>query len=309
MTRESTPLVSVVMAVYNGDQYLRDAIESILNQTLRDFEFIIINDGSTDLTNKIIDEYVKSDSRIVVITRENKGLVASLNEGISLAKSDLIARMDSDDISLPERLINQYNFMKFHPDVVCVGSDPIIIDEDGDELIHLKTPASNAEIQQKLLSGHCPIEHPSVMYRRKIVIELGFYREEYQTAEDYDLWLRMGEVGNLANINKPLIKYRYVSTSISAKNQDKQLLATKKACEGALKRRNLQVPFTAMNNWRASDNKYSRYEFAMKFGWWAFQGNNKRTAIKYAKRAIKIIPWRLEGWKLFIFSSIKLRTV
>ena len=307
MSNESKPIISVVMAVYNGGKYLSDAIESILNQSFKCFEFIIIDDGSTDNTSHLLKGYAESDARIIIISREDRGLVSSLNEGISRAVGTYIARMDADDISLPDRFRTQYDFLQLNTNVVCVGCDPIIIDEDGDELIHLKTPASNKDIQNKLLSGHCPIEHPSVMYKRSTVIEVGGYREEYQTAEDYDLWLRIGEVGDLANLNIPLIKYRYLNTSISATNQDKQLSATKKACKEALERRGIEVLFTANNSWRQSDSDDSRYAYAIKFGWWAFNGRNKKAAIKYAKRSIKISPWRLEGWKLYIISVIKLR--
>lgn len=301
------PAISVVMAVYNGGDYLSQAIESILQQTWRDFEFIIINDGSTDKTVSILDYYANNDPRIIVISRENRGLVASLNEGLAEAKADLIARMDADDIALQTRLAEQFEFLSINPEFVCVGSDPIIIDEDGDELIHLKIPSSDEVIQQQLLAGHCPIEHPSVMLRKDVAIKLGGYRKKYETAEDYDLWLRMGEVGKLANINKPLIKYRYLNSSISAKNQSKQNFATRKARDEALQRRGINCDFTATDQWRQSDSIISRYQFAMKFGWWAYSYRNRKAAIKYAKKAIKLIPWRTDGWRLLISSVCKLK--
>jgi glycosyltransferase involved in cell wall biosynthesis len=297
------------MAVYNGGSYLTAAIESILQQTWQDFEFIIINDGSTDDSEKIIQNYANIDSRIRMISRENLGLVASLNEGIAIAQSDLIARMDADDISLPERLSFQYEFMVEHKDVVCVGADPIIIDEDGDELTRLFTPPDDAKIQEMLLSGHCPIEHPTVMFRRYAANSVGNYRKEYETAEDFDLWLRMGEVGKLANISIPLLKYRYLNTSVSAKNQVLQGLKTRKSCEDAWKRRGVTSSYTATNEWRQSDNVLSKYQFTMKFGWWAYNYPNKTAAIKYAKRAIQLLPWRLGGWKLWILTLVRIPSV
>lgn len=307
MQTNIVPAVSVVMAVYNGGDYLAESIESILNQNWKDFEFIIINDGSTDQTASVIEYYSNIDSRIKIISRENRGLVASLNEGVAAAKAKLIARMDADDISLPTRLTEQVEFLNKNLNVVCVGTDPIIIDEDGDELIHLKIPATDLIIQQQLLLGHCPIEHPSVMFRKEVAIKVGGYRKEFEAAEDYDLWLRMGELGKLANINKPLIKYRFLNSSISAKNQTKQNEATRKAQAEALQRRNIFSEFSATNQWRQSEDNNSKYQFAIKFGWWAFSYKNRKAAIKYAKKAIKLMPWRSEGWRLLLSSLLKLK--
>jgi glycosyltransferase involved in cell wall biosynthesis len=299
-------VVSVVLPVYNAEKYIGYAIDSILNQTFTEYEFIIVNDGSTDSTEKIILEYSNKDSRIRVITRENKGLVTSLNEGIAEARAGLIARMDADDIALPERLEEQVKFMNDNPEVVCVGTAPIVIDEDGDELIALGVPSQNSVIQERLLSGHCPIEHPSVMYRTECVRALGGYRREFETAEDYDLWLRMGEVGLLANINKPLLKYRYLNTSISAKNQLKQSEVTRLSCEQAWERRGVKSEYTATSEWRMGESRKSRFEFSLKFGWWAFSYKNKYAALKYARRAIMVLPANYRGWKLLFFSLIKL---
>lgn len=306
MSTNITPEISVVMSVYNGEIFLKEAIESILSQSFTNFEFIIINDGSKDATERVIQEYAQQDNRIKIISRENRGLVASLNEGVNIARSELIARMDADDIALPDRLNIQYKFMRDNHNVVCVGADPIIIDEDGEELTRLTTPSDNNKIQQQLLSGHCPLEHPSVMFRRSVALSVGGYRKAFETAEDYDLWLRMGELGELANIQLPLLKYRYLNTSISAKNQKQQALMTRKACEEAWKRRGVNSTFTATNEWRQTDSKDSKYKFAMKFGWWAFSYPNKVAAIKYAKCAIKLIPWRKNAWILLIYSYLKL---
>lgn len=301
------PKVSVIMAVYNGGEYLRLAIESVLKQTYTDFEFIIINDGSTDKSFDVLTEYALKDQRIRIISRENRGLVASLNEGIAEAKTPLIARMDADDICLPERLIEQVEFLYQHKDIVCVGTAQIIIDDDGDELTSLNVPTGDREIQEKLLQGHCPLEHPSVMFRTDAVRALGAYRKDCEAAEDYDLWLRLGEIGKLANINKPLIKYRYLSSSISAANQSKQRESTKKACIEAWKRRGITGEFKATSEWRSSQTRSSKLSFALKFGWWAYNYKNRNAAIKYAKRAIRIAPWCHEAWKLFFLSFFNLK--
>lgn len=301
------PQISVVMAVYNGGEYLKLAIESILEQSFTDFEFIIINDGSTDSTPNVLTEYAHRDRRIRIISRENKGLVASLNEGISEARAPLIARMDADDIALPQRLFEQLNYLEKNPNVVCIGTAQIIIDDDGDELTTLKVPTDNDKIQRLLLSGHCPLEHPSVMYRTESVNQVGGYRKEYETAEDYDLWLRLSEVGEFANINKPLLKYRYLNSSISASNQQKQKNLTMKACNEAWRRRGIEGQFSATEEWRATSSISSQHRFALKFGWWAFNYNNKKAAIKYAKRSIRLKPFAFEGWNLLLNAFIKLK--
>lgn len=305
MNLKSTDL-SVLMSVYNAEKYLVEAIQSVLCQSFNNFEFIIINDGSTDASEEILRFYEKKDKRIKLISRENYGLVSSLNEALDYASANLIARMDADDISMPLRFEEQIKYLLEHPEVVCVGTASIVIDEDGDELIALEVPSQDNVIQERLLSGHCPIEHPSVMYRADCVRALGGYRKEFEAAEDYDLWLRMGELGALANINKPLIKYRYLSTSISGQNQLKQSKLTRLSCEQAWKRRGVKRDYTATNDWRMGQSRKSRFEFSLKFGWWAFNYKNKSASLKYAKRAIMLLPGNYKGWKLLFFSLIKL---
>ncbi|WP_330110241.1 glycosyltransferase [Methylophaga thalassica] len=294
--------ISVLMSVYNTEKYLVEAIESILNQSFNNFEFIIINDGSTDRSEDILRYYERKDKRIKLISRENRGLVLSLNEALDCASASLIARMDADDISLPQRFEEQIKYLKDNPDVVCVGTAQIIIDEDGDELTRLNVPTENSVIQKRLLEGHCPLEHPSVMFRTDAVKALGAYRKDCEAAEDYDLWLRLGEVGKLANINKPLIQYRYLSSSVSAANQTKQKESTKKACFDAWERRGVTGEYKANSEWRASQNRLSKLRFTLKFGWWAYNYQNRAAAIKYAKRAIRLAPWCIEAWKLLLLS-------
>jgi glycosyltransferase involved in cell wall biosynthesis len=307
LQNNNVPLISVILPAYNAEKYIEAAVTSILLQTFRDFELIIIDDGSNDKTYEIVKNLANKDKRVYVLSRENRGLVSSLNEGIDLANAPLIARMDADDIALPERLYEQVNFLNNHSDIVCVGTAQIIIDEDGDELTCLSVPSENSVIQEKLLQGHCPLEHPSVMFRTEAVRALGAYRKDCEAAEDYDLWLRLGEIGKLANINKPLIKYRYLSSSISAANQSKQRESTKKACIEAWERRGVTGEFQATSEWRASHTRSSKLSFALKFGWWAYNYKNRNAAIKYAKRAISLAPWCLEVWKLFFLSFFNLK--
>jgi glycosyltransferase involved in cell wall biosynthesis len=208
------------MPVYNGAPYLRNSVDSILAQTFTDFEFIIINDGSTDDTPSIIDRY--RDARIRVVTQPNHGLVYSLNRGMSLANGTYIARMDADDISMPQRLAKQIEMFAKDPSLVVVGTSIIRIDRGGGQLGAEYYLAHDVEIRQDL-SIRCPFAHGSVMMRRNLVQLVGGYRHEFWPAEDYDLWRRMAAVGQFANSLEPLYLYRIHSRGISATEDSKQL--------------------------------------------------------------------------------------
>ncbi len=298
--------ISVVMPVYNAEKYIKQAVESILNQSFSDFEFIIINDGSTDGTLAILENYVKEDERIHLISRENKGLVATLNEGIDLAGSPLIARMDADDISLPHRFELQYIYLQENPDVVCVGGDAIIIDQYGRELTLLTTPYNDEALQQQILKGHGALFHPAVMYRTQVIKKISGYQTDFYPAEDLDLWLRLGEKGKLANLDIPVIKYRFLSDSISGKLAKQQYDAARAGCEAAWKRRGLVgQDFEATGDWRPSDQVQSQHAFALKFGWWAFNYKNQKAAIFYGIKSIKLMPFNKESWRLLFCAFLK----
>ena len=206
------PLISVVLSVYNTELYLEEAIESILNQTYENFEFIIINDGSTDRSLEIIQSY--SDERIVCISHKNKGLITSLNEGIQKAKGKYIARMDADDISLPKRFEIQIEFMEKNLDIGLCGTSVAAFGE------HIKyhvwkLSKDNKTIQTQLLFSS-PLYHPTVIMRRNLILEHNlFYDEKFKHAEDFELWSRFAKYTKISNIQKPLLKYRILEGSIT----------------------------------------------------------------------------------------------
>ena len=190
-TEVQRPKVSVVMSVYNGEPYLREAIESILNQTFTDFEFLIINDGSTDSSRDIILSY--NDPRIRPIDNEaNLGLPVSLNKGIRLAKGEYIARQDADDVSLPERLELQASELDVHSSVGVVGCWWHGIDLDGRIFDKVTVPTEGQLLLQRMLrDGLNPSPHGSMMMRKEIVHRVGDYDERFWFTQDFDLWLRM----------------------------------------------------------------------------------------------------------------------
>lgn len=212
------PLVSVVMPLYNAKQYLVPAIESILSQTLKNFELILINDASTDKTLRIINKFKKKDKRIRVINnRKNLRMAQSLNLGIEAAESDIIARMDQDDIAFPDRLIAQYTFLKKHPKVAVVGNDIILIDED-DEVIGKRTYPTTSKGLKKIMFRYSPFAHPTVMFRKNALKKIGGYSNDKHPCEDIDLWFRLGKRYEFASIPQFLLKYRISLNSGSHHN-------------------------------------------------------------------------------------------
>lgn len=223
MTSLSDPIgitVTVLMPVYNGEQYLREAIDSILGQTFSDFDLLIINDGSTDNSVKIVSSY--KDPRIKLIhNTSNLGLIATLNKGLDLAQGRYIARMDCDDISMPERLSKQVSFLDAHPEIGICGTWIRTIGESNGE-VH-RYPTEPDRIACELLF-ESSLAHPTVMMRTAFLKQNGLYFEEYLFAEDYRMWIRASRVGKLANIGEVLLHYRTSSASTSGANKVPQLL-------------------------------------------------------------------------------------
>jgi len=210
-----SPKISVVMPAYNAEKYIAEAIESILNQTFRDFEFIIIDDASTDNTGKIIAEYAKKDNRIKVFTNEkNLYISKTLNLGLSCAQSEIIARMDADDISLPERLEKQYKKITENNDIAVVGTYIRVINEKGDFLYIRKYPLEDKKLKRNMFK-YSPFAHPVVMYRKKVVIEFRGYLPVYSPSEDLNLWFRVGTKYKFATVPEVLFEYRFFSDSHS----------------------------------------------------------------------------------------------
>lgn len=232
MSNNKIPEISIVMSVYNGGSYLKGAIDSILAQTFTDFEFVIIDDGSTDESAKIIRSY--SDPRIRFLEQENRGLVASLNRGIKLSNAVYIARQDADDLSGPTRLEKQLGYLERNPEVLIVGSSIRVIDVSGKELHDHRVLLNDTELRQELLV-RSSFAHGSVVFRKDEALKAGLYNQAFWPAEDYEFWLRLSKYGQLGNIDEPLYKYRENSAGISMKNhvlqQEKVLQIQGKAWE------------------------------------------------------------------------------
>lgn len=206
---DSTPVISVIMPVYNSLRYLDAAIDSILQQSFKDFELLIFDDGSTDGSRERLQQYAAKDSRIQLFLREHGGLTLLLNEGLKKAKGKYIARMDSDDISIKNRFETQLDFLNQNPDCVAVGSEILRIDPSGLPIGIKGQPTSHEDILHAFLNGKGgSINHPSAMFPRAALENIGGYNPDLEPAEDFDLFIRLSEVGQLANLPHVLIKYR-----------------------------------------------------------------------------------------------------
>lgn len=228
--------ITVLMSVYNGATHLREAINSVLTQTIPNFEFLIIDDGSSDNSLEIIEGY--DDSRIRVIkNRDNIGLTRSLNKGLKLARGEYIARIDCDDICLPSRLERQLEFMSQNPQVGVCGSWVIVMKKSGEYV--RKFPISHDEIQCFMLFK-TPLAHPSVMIRKQVLTKNELkYDPYFLHAEDMALWDKCAMVCQMHNIDEPLIKYREHANQIGKKYRDVQKFFSNSVRKNILKRSGL----------------------------------------------------------------------
>jgi glycosyltransferase involved in cell wall biosynthesis len=215
--------VTVLMSVHNGEDYLREAVESILRQDRTDFEFLILNNGSTDSSPAILEEYASRDERIRVIHQEDLGFVASLNKGLKHARGDYIARMDADDDSLPRRLTLQSAELDRHSEAVLVTGGIDLISADSSHLKTHYTPLEDRDLRRSLWNGN-PLYHTSVMFRRDAVLSIGGYQtgDGPIPIEDYDLYLRLAELGEFRAVPAIVLRYRVHPDSMSLNNKQLQ---------------------------------------------------------------------------------------
>ncbi|MBX9625704.1 MAG: glycosyltransferase [Gemmataceae bacterium] len=263
-----TPAVSVLMPVYNAGPYLAEAVESVLGQTFGDLELVAIDDGSTDGSGAVLDRFAAADPRVRVVHQPNGGLVAALTHGYSLCRAPLVARMDADDVSLPGRLAAQVAHLEAHPDCVLVGTQIVLIDPDGRELRRTAFPTDHpAADRHQLFGWGSVIAHPTAVYRRSAYDAAGGYTADTYPAEDFDLWLRMAEVGRMAVLPDHLLRYRVHPKSISSQNRAVGERVKWRAIRRALARRGLgprDVPFAELPH----DLRYNWVDLALEAGWY-----------------------------------------
>lgn len=212
------------MPVRNGARHLSEAIESILTQTLSDFEFVIVDDGSTDETPVLLEQYARQDARIVTHRTGPGGVVAALNRGCRLARGRFIARMDADDVAFPERLERQLAYLTQRPHMALLGTGFTEIADNGTVLGTTAYPSSPEAVAARLPVKNC-IAHPTVVFARAVFEATGGYRSALRHCEDYDLWLRIADHHPIANLEEPLLAYRVHPKSVSLGNTRQQVLS------------------------------------------------------------------------------------
>lgn len=240
-------IVSVLMPVYNSEPYISMAIESVLKQTFRDFEFIIIDDGSSDNSLEIIRSF--KDERIRIIQNDNNlGLIKTLNNGIQLTRGKYIARMDSDDIAMPDRLEKQVAFLEKNNDIGVVGAKAMVINQHSKPTGLIMNVATKDEEIRTQIIFRCPFIHPSVMGRSFVFKEF-MYDERFPIAEDFHLWIQVMEKYKVANLNEVLIKYRVYGGGVSQNKAtfDKKISSLKKIFSSQFSKLNFSINETQLH--------------------------------------------------------------
>jgi glycosyltransferase involved in cell wall biosynthesis len=293
-----TPAMSVILPVHNAGKFLNTAIESVLRQSKSNFELLLLDDGSSDDSLRRLEYFAARDTRCKVHSWPNQGVPRTLNEGIRLARADILVRMDADDICHPQRFEKQMQYLNAHPECVAVGTQVMLIDPEGWPIRPFVETTRHALIDAEHLAGRGgAIAHPSVAMRKSAVVGIGGYRTEFARAQDIDLFLRLAEVGQLANLPEVLLDYRQHLNSIGYKHRQSQHAFAERAVADALRRRGLSTPIapSAPDTFPKIDSKADVHRI---WGWWALSAKNLRTARKHAFKALQASPFDTKNLKL-----------
>ena len=298
-----TAKVTVLMPAYNAENYIAEAIDSVLKQSFTDFELLIINDGSTDNTEQIIQSF--TDPRIIVINQANQGIAAALNTGLSKAKAQYIARFDADDICFPERLQQQFIFLNTHREYVLAGSDAEYISANGEHLFYFTCIGhTNEQITQKIYF-HCPFIHSSVMYRKDAVIKAGGYSLYAHNFEDYFLWIQLKKYGRFCNLPQQLIKVRFnpSSTTIDEKWRGRLFRKMKRDIikRGMITKEEGDELLTIIKSQDIQKIKEGAY-YALCGKKFLIDNHQPKKARPLLSKAISIHPYRWDNYALYMLS-------
>jgi glycosyltransferase involved in cell wall biosynthesis len=277
-----TPLVSVLMPVRNGARWLREAVDSVRDQEFRDFELVVVDDGSDEETACLLARCARDDERISVLRQSPQGIVAALNRGIAAARAPYLARLDADDVARADRLAAQLAFLQRHDGVGLLGSAAQVIDVAGAVIGRIAPPTDPGKLARHLHRGN-PFVHSSVMMRAELVRRLGGYRTAFGAAEDYDLWLRMAENSGIANLPERLVALRRHDASVSRRNAIRQSFSVRLAQRSAAGRSNGSVDPAAVlagpPDWWAAEAE--AMFFAPDIGFYRFLDSERSVARRH----------------------------
>lgn len=220
------------MAVYNGAPFLAEAVDSVLRQTLEDLELIVVDDGSTDGSADIAASMARRDGRVRLYRRAHAGFVPTITLGCALARARYIARMDADDVAAPERLQRQLDVLEARPQLALLGTAVVVVDAAGRAHYTIRYPGTDREIRRSILHWNC-FAHPTVVMRAQALRAVGGYRRALLHAEDYDLWLRLIEIGEAANLSEPLVYLRAHERQVTHTFLEQQVLSRLAAAAAA----------------------------------------------------------------------------
>ena len=297
----AAPTVSVIMPAYNSQRYVGQTVRSILGQTFRDFEFVIVDDGSTDNTLKILQQFAAKDPRIILISRPNTGIVGACRDALARARGEFVARTDADDVAMPTKLERQVAYFREHPECVACGTFVETIDPYNGILDRLVHQTEHEAIDRELMGGRgFAMVNPTVMMRHDALRRVGGYRKQYETAEDLDLFLRLAEVGKLHNIPEYLLQYRQHYESVNRTKHDLQRNMKRGMMEEAYARRGVPMP-------EGIEFKRSypppKFEQTCNWGWRALRCGNRYAARRHAIDALKMHPLKPAAWKLAVCAA------
>jgi len=301
---DASPTVSVVMPVYNGARYLAETLDSILAQTYRDFELLVMDDGSTDQTPEILRKYAGLDSRLNVLSRPNRGIVKSRNELLKLCRGRYMACNDADDLSVPTRFEKQVEYMESHPECVLLGSRLIVTDPFGSPLHESLQKLTHEEIERELLGngGGWALVQSSIMCRTDAARRIGGYRGAHPVfSEDHDFYVRLAHIGRVANLAEPLVWYRRHQASTTGTYYLKKTREHAVTRERVLREAHAQRGLPFPEDWKFEPIKpVPPDQQARLWGWAALRHGNVTIARHHACEALRLSPLSWESWKLLL---------
>lgn len=297
------PRVSVVIPAYNAASYLAEAISSILTQSYNDFELLIMDDGSTDSTFEIAQRAAALDPRVIAAQGGHRGIVHTMNACVRMVRGELVARMDADDISSPHRLARQVEYLDRHSECCIAGTQALRVDPEGAPISLWRVPELHEAIDARHMAGRPGgIVNPSVMMRRSALERVGGYRLGFEPAEDYDLFLRIAEIGRMANLPDVLLQYRVHERCATFTHAEEQTRHTRRALQEAwVRRQKAGYPSIPENEHRTPTLEELIWSWARS----AFKSGYFKTAAKQSLRFARRRPWAAKAWALCAASLIR----